>query len=129
MGDLASIGGVVARWEKFHLNPFPTDNEFQGLAEMVGVNSDRIREMLPSKGTGMKCEPIRMCGACYGEAPYHRIEWQYKSVWKCDKHQLKLISKCPNCRAKFKIPALWKFGCCHRCRLPFSNIGEFQKPI
>lgn len=135
LGDLAGIGGVVARWERFHLNPFPTDKEFEALAEVVGVESVCLRLMLPPKGTGMKCEPIRLCpkgytfgyGACYGEVPCHRMEWQYKSVWKCDRHQLTLISKCPNCRAKFKIPALWEFGCCHRCRLPFSSMSELQK--
>ncbi|MEL6442209.1 MAG: hypothetical protein AAFQ80_23555 [Cyanobacteria bacterium J06621_8] len=55
---------------------------------------DRLRAMLPPKGTGMKCEPIRLCskgytfgyGACYGEVPCHRMGWQYQAVWKCDKH-------------------------------------------
>ncbi|MDJ0596580.1 MAG: TniQ family protein [Pleurocapsa sp. MO_226.B13] len=128
LGDLAGIGGVVARWERFHLNPFPTHEQFQALAKVVGVDSFRLRDMLPPQGIGMKCEPIRLCGACYGEVPCHRLEWQYKSVWKCDRHKLKLISKCPNCRAKFKSPSLWEFGCCHRCHLPFSSIGKFQKP-
>ncbi len=129
LGDLAGIGGVVARWERFHLNPFPTDKEFDALAEVVGVESVCLRLMLPPKGTGMKCEPIRLCGVCYDEVPCHRMEWQYKSVWKCDRHQLSLISKCPNCRAKFKMPALWEFGCCHRCRLSFSSMSEFQKLV
>lgn len=74
MGDLAGIGGVVARWEKFHLNPFPTEGEFQALAEVIGVGSDRLRAMLPPQGTEMKCEQIRLCGACYGEVPCHRTE-------------------------------------------------------
>lgn len=129
LGDLADIGGVVARWERFHLNPFPTVREFQALAEVVGVDSIRLRAMLPAKGMDMKCEPIRMCGACYGEVPCHRMEWQYKSVWKCDRHKLKLISKCPNCRAKLKMPALWEHGFCHRCHLPFTEISKFQTLI
>lgn len=129
LGDLAGIGGVVARWERFHLNPFPTQEQFQALAEVVNVDSSTLREMLPPKGTGMKCDPIRLCGACYGENPYHRIKWQYKTVWKCDRHNLKLISKCPNCRAKFKMPALWEYGCCHRCRLPFAAIAQYQRSV
>lgn len=129
LGNLAGIGGVVARWEKFHLNPFPKNTELNSLAEVVEIEKQRLLEMLPAKGMGMKCEPIRMCGACYAENPYHRLEWQYKSVWKCDKHQLKLISQCPNCRARFKSPALWEFGCCHRCRLPFGEIATFQFSI
>lgn len=28
-----------------------------------------------------------------------------------DKYNLKLFCKCPNCRAKFKMTALWEFGC------------------
>lgn len=36
LGDLAGIGGVVARWERFHLNPFPRDNELNSLAEVNG---------------------------------------------------------------------------------------------
>ena len=47
LGDLAGVGGVVARWERFHLNPFPSDQEFQALAEVVGVNSLQLRAMLP----------------------------------------------------------------------------------
>ncbi|WP_036484423.1 transcriptional regulator [Myxosarcina sp. GI1] len=101
LGDLAGIGGVVARWERFHLNPFPTDEQFQALAEVVDVDSSTLREMLPPKGTGMKC----------------------------DRHNLKLISKCPNCRAKFKMPALWEYGCCHRCRLPFAAIAQYQQSV
>ena len=129
LGDLAGIGGVIARWERFHLNPFPKDSELNSLAEVIGIEKQRLLEMLPAKGMGIKCEPIRMCGACYAENPYLRLEWQYKSVWKCDRHKLKLISKCPNCRARFKSPALWEFGCCHRCRLPLTAIAEYQKPV
>ncbi|MDJ0898098.1 MAG: hypothetical protein QNJ55_04750 [Xenococcus sp. MO_188.B8] len=103
------------------------NQQFQAWADVVGVDSLRLRAMLPPKGTGMKCAPIRLCGACYGEVPCHRMEWQYKSVWKCDKHQLKLISKCLNCRAKFKMPALWEHGCCHWCRLSFEAIAKYQK--
>ncbi len=33
-----------------------------------------------ANGEVMKCEPIRVCGACYAESPCHRIEWQFKSV-------------------------------------------------
>lgn len=70
----------------------------------------------------MKLEPIRLCGACYGESPYHRIEWQYKSRWKCDRYDLKLLCKCPNCGARFAIPSLWEFGRCDRCGLDFSAM-------
>ena len=127
LGQLAGIGAVVARWERFHLNPPPSRKEFEALAKVVGVSAERLTEMLPPKGVGMQWTPIRLCGACYGEAPCHRMEWQYKSIWKCDRHQLKLLSKCPNCEAPFTIPALRKDGICHRCHLPFSEMRTYQK--
>ncbi|MBH8566941.1 hypothetical protein I8748_33160 [Nostoc sp. CENA67] len=41
----------------------------------------------------MKSRPIRLCGACYAEVPYHRIEWQFKDKMKCDRHQLPLLTR------------------------------------
>jgi hypothetical protein len=82
LGRMAGIGAVVARWERFHLNPYPTQGQFEALGRVLGVSPERLWAMLPPKGKGMQCEPIRLCGACYGESPCHRIEWQYKSVWK-----------------------------------------------
>jgi hypothetical protein len=89
-----------------------------------------------ANGEVMKCEPIRVCGACYVESPCHRIEWQFKSVWKCvgyslgisHRHQLKL-AKYPQCEARFKMPTLWENGRCDRCRLPFGRMAEYQKAI
>ncbi len=127
LGQMAGIGAVVARWERFHLNPYPTQGQMEALGNLLGVSPRRLWAMLPEQGEGMKCEPIRLCGACYGEIPCHRIEWQYKSRWKCSSHQLKLLSKCPNCEAKFKIPALWEDGCCSRCRMPFAELAKLQK--
>jgi hypothetical protein len=77
LGKLASIGAVVARWERFHLNPYPTQAQFESLGELLNLSTERLWAMLPHKGEGMQCEPIRLCGACYEESPCHRIEWQY----------------------------------------------------
>ncbi|BAZ47722.1 hypothetical protein NIES4103_03250 [Nostoc sp. NIES-4103] len=41
----------------------------------------------------MKSRPIRLCGACYAEVPYHPIEWQFKDKMKCDRHQLRLLTR------------------------------------
>lgn len=127
LGQLAGIGAVVARWERFHLNPSSSQKELEALAKVVGVSAERLAEMLPPKGVGMQWTPIRLCGDCYGETPCHRIEWQYKSVWKCDRHQLKLLSKCPNCEAPFKMPALWEEGNCQRCSTAFVEMSKCQK--
>lgn len=128
LGQLANIGSVIARWERFHLIPYPTQEEFESLGTLLEIAPERLWEMLPSQGEGMQCEPIRLCGACYGESPCHRIEWQYKSMWKCDRHNLKLLSKCPQCEAKFKIPSLWIDGRCHRCRMDFRDMATLQLP-
>jgi hypothetical protein len=87
LGNLAGIGAVVRRWERFHFNPRPSQQELEAIASVVEVGADRLAQMLPPLGVGMQHEPIRLCGACYAETPCHRIEWQYKSVWKCDRQQ------------------------------------------
>nr|WP_226593221.1 TniQ family protein [Microseira wollei] len=94
---------------------------------MVGVESDRLDQMLPPAGVGMKLEPIRLCGACYAEVPCHKIEWQFKTTAGCDRHKLRLLSECPNCGARFKVPALWVDGYCQRCFLMFKQMGGYQK--
>lgn len=63
MGKTAGIGAVVARWEKFHLNPFPSQPELEAVACVVGVEAERLAQMLPLKGVGMNHSPIRLCGA------------------------------------------------------------------
>jgi len=127
VGKAAGIGAVLNRWKRFYFNPFPSKEEIGALANVLEISPARLTEMLPQKGESIKIEPIRLCGACYGESPCHRIKWQYKSVWKCDRHDLKLLSKCPNCEAKFKIPALWEEGRCSRCHMPFSELASLQK--
>ena len=97
-------------------------------AIVVGVDADRLKQMLPPAEVGMKMEPIRLCAACYAESPCHKIEWQLKVTQGCKHHQLRLLSECPNCGARFKVPALWVDGWCQRCFMPFKNIPCLQKP-
>lgn len=127
LGTEAGIGGVVARWEKFYLNPFPSLRELEALAKVVQVDANRLRKMLPPERVGMKHEPIRLCGACYAQSPYHKIEWQFKKTDRCDRHQLSLLSEYPNCGARFKVPALWADGWCQRCFTTFAEMGKMQK--
>ena len=125
----AGLGAVIARWEKFRFNPPPSGQQLAALAILMGVEVERLVEMLPPAGMGMKMEPIRLCGACYGESPCHRIEWQLKATDGCQQHGLRLLSECPNCGARFKIPALWVDGWCHRCFTAFGEMGECQKSM
>nr|WP_313936981.1 TniQ family protein [Anabaena azotica] len=119
----------MARWEKFRFNPPPSRQQLEALAKVLGVDADRLAQMLPPAGVGMKMEPIRLCGACYAESPCHKIEWQLKITQGCELHNLRLLSECPNCGARFKIPALWVNGCCHRCFLPFAEMVKYHKQI
>ena len=127
LGKAAELGGAVARWEKFRFNPSPYRQQLEKLAVVVGVDMDRLLEMLPPPGVGMKMEPIRLCAACYGESPCHKIEWQFKEIQGCKQHKLSLLSECPNCGARFKIPALWVDGWCQRCFTSFQEMTKYQK--
>ncbi|WP_330204897.1 TniQ family protein [Cyanobacterium sp. Dongsha4] len=111
-----------ARWEKFRFNPPPSPEQLEKLSAIVQVEVETLQTMFPS--APMKMTPIRICSACYGEKPYHKMEWQYKEIYKCDRHQLKLLSECPNCGARFKFPALWVDGWCHRCFTPFAEMSR-----
>jgi hypothetical protein len=128
LGKLAALGAILGRWEKLYFNPFPSNEELEALGKLIRVDAIRLAEMLPPKGVTMKPRPIRLCGACYGELPCHRIEWQFKTARRCDRHQLHLHTECPNCKAKFKIPALWVDGHCQRCFMTFAQMAEYQKP-
>ncbi|MGH1394464.1 MAG: TniQ family protein [Trichormus sp.] len=127
LGKLTGLGAVVSRWEKLYFNPFPTRQELEALASVVRVNADRLAQMLPPKEVTMKPRPIRLCAACYAKVPCHRIEWQYKDKMKCDRHNLRLLTKCTNCETPFSIPADWVQGECPHCFLPFATMAKRQK--
>ncbi len=129
LAKLAGLGATLGRWEKLYFNPFPSYAELEALGKLIRVDATRLSEMLPLKGVTMKPRPIRLCGACYGESPCHRIEWQFKTTLVCDRHQLHLHTECPNCKAKFKIPALWVDGHCHRCFMTFMEMAKYQKSM
>lgn len=129
LGKLTGLGAVVSRWEKLHLNPFPTREELEALANVVGVDADRLAQMLPPMGVGMKHRPILLCAACYAESPCHRIEWQFKDRLGCDRHHLRLLFKCTNCETSFPVPASWVQGECPHCLLPFTTMAKRQKSL
>ncbi len=121
------LGIALTRWEKFRFNPFPSDEEIQKFCSFVGLEIEKLVAMLPSKDERIKLEPIRLCAACYVEKPYHRLEWQFQSTAGCDKHRLRLLSKCPGCEKPFGIPALVIEGKC-QCGMPFRRMVKRQKP-
>ncbi|WP_237741224.1 hypothetical protein [Geminocystis herdmanii] len=105
LGKIAELYGAIARWEKFRFNPPPSSEQLEKLSAIVQVEVATLQTMFPS--APMKMTPIRLCSACYGEKPYHKMEWQYKEIYRCDRHNLKLLSECHNCGARFKFPSLW----------------------
>ncbi len=127
LGKISGLGGAIARWEKFRFNPPPNLQQLEALAKVVRIDADRLSLMLPPKGVGMKLSPIRLCAACYLEVPCHRMEWQFKQTNRCGRHKLRLLSECPNCKARFPIPALWVYGWCTRCFLTFEEMVKYQK--
>ena len=129
LGQEAGIGAVVSRWERQYHNPFPPQKDLEALAKVVLVDANCLREMLPPEGVGMKHQPIRLCAACYAESPCHQIEWQFQQTNRCENHQLRLLSECPNCKAKFSIPALWVDGWCSKCFLGFAEMLQYQKAV
>jgi len=119
LGKITGLYGAIARWEKFRFNPPPSLEQLEKLSAIVQVEVATLQTMFPS--APMKMTPIRLCSVCYGEKPYHRMKWQYKEIYKCERHQVKLLSECPNCGARFKFPALWVDAWCHRCFTPFAD--------
>jgi hypothetical protein len=126
LSKAAGIGSVLARWEKFRFNPFPTQEELEAIGKLIGLDVERLWQMLSPRGERMKLEPIRLCAACYTEAPYHRLEWQFQSSVGCGHHGLRLLSRCPGCEQPFPIPALWVKGECGRCGMPFRSMAKRQ---
>ncbi len=127
LGKISGLGAVIGRWEKFRFNPPPDKEQLEALAKVLGIDAERLAQMLPPKGVGMKLSPIRLCAACFVENSCHRMEWQFKLTDRCYKHQLRLLSECPNCKARFPIPAMWIDGWCSRCFLSYAEMAKFQK--
>ncbi|WP_414754708.1 hypothetical protein [Anabaena sp. CCY 9910] len=46
---------------------------------------------------------------------------------ECDRHNLRLLTKCANCETPFPIPAEWVQGECPHCFLPFATMAKRQK--
>lgn len=127
IGRVTGIKAGVSRWKKLYLSPFPTRQELEALAEIVGVSADRLAEMLPPPTQSMKPPgTICLCATCYTEVSCHLIKWQFKGVIACDRHKVHLLKQCPKCRKPFEIPALWEDGACSRCSTPFTEMVRSQ---
>lgn len=128
LSEAAGIGPALSRWEKFRFNPFPSQQELEAMGKLVGLSVEQLQAMLPAKGEMLVMRSIRLCGACYRNAPYHRIHWQYESTEGCEKHGLRLISRCPACDEKIALPVEWVEGSCKQCGMKFTSMVKRQKP-
>jgi hypothetical protein len=46
LGSLAGVGAVVARWERFHFNPRPSQKELEAIASVVELSLMKMPESL-----------------------------------------------------------------------------------
>lgn len=127
LSDAAGIGFALSRWEKFRFNPFPTYKELEAMGKLVGLNTEQLLAMFPPRDTPTVNRSTRLCAACYAETPYHRIHWQFESTAGCDRHQLRLISRCPACDEKLPLPSEWENGQCTKCGMKFRSMSKRQK--
>lgn len=129
LSQLAEIGPALFRWEQFYFNPPPTQIELEALAQLISLDVEQLAQMFPPPGERTLHRSIRLCAACYREAPYHRREWQFQSVEGCEKHQLRFLSRCPGCKTKIALPRDWVQGVCLQCGMKFTSMVKYQKKM
>lgn len=121
------VGHLLPHWEEFRFGARPNYRHFQKISRFTGLTIAKVQALFPPAGTDVVHRSTRMCCACYREAPYHRMEWQYESTAGCEKHQLRLLSRCPSCDEKFAYPTEWDVGACKRCGMKFASMAKRQK--
>jgi hypothetical protein len=127
LSKMAGLEILVPRWEKFRLNPPPTDEVLAKLGSLIGLEVNELRSMFPPPNEPLLKDTIRLCAACYSEAPVHRLRWQFKTVAGCDQHRLRLLSKCPSCSTPFPLPTSWTTGKCEKCEMWFRRMAKHQR--
>lgn len=124
------MGKILRRWENFYFTPPPTATDITKLGELIDLETVQLMQMFPPKNEPSDPRPIRLCGTCYAEAPYHRMQWQWQSVDRCNRHHLILLTKCPGhkCNLPFPIPSQWVTGKCQKCEMSYKKMAKYQKP-
>jgi transcriptional regulator with XRE-family HTH domain len=106
-------------WEAPSRRRNPTPLQLIALGKLVDLKPNQLAKMLPSEPLHLQ---TRLCAACYAETPVHRVAWQSAKTSRCNRHQLQLLSACPECGTGFRTPTLWSDDCCEYCGLPFSQM-------
>ncbi len=128
LSESLGLGIALNRWEKFRFNPFPTEEELALLGDFCGETVERLMESLPPEHERKRFmfDTLRLCAACCVEVPYHRLKWQFNSVEGCDRHKIRLLSRCPGCKKKFAIVSkLWTQGKCE-CGMLLTRMVKYQ---
>ncbi|XGW00044.1 MAG: TniQ family protein [Leptolyngbya sp. BL-A-14] len=128
LGKKLRLGKILWRWQNFYLNPEPTREQIAKIGGLMELEVERLLLMFPPENEVSSPRPIRLCAFCYVEAPYHKLEWQFRSTAGCERHQCRLLSKCPACEKPFAIPAQWEKGSCQGCGMLFKSMTKRQKP-
>ena len=110
---------VVSDWEVPSRRRIPDTAELERLSQLVGIPLSRLREMMPREPLHLQ---TRLCPACYAENPVHQTGWQQQGVEECDRHQIRLLSACPNCGTGFRTPSLWWNEQCEKCQTALSEM-------
>lgn len=126
LSRVLKLGTALGRWEKLRFNPFPSFEEIETFCNYIGLEVEKLIPTFPTKEQKIKLHPIRLCAFCYTEAPYHRLEWQFKSTLGCHKHKVKLLHKCPSCERLFSVPKLINEGRCE-CGMYLRRMAKHQR--
>jgi len=128
LGEILEVGTVINRWEDLLFSGRkPKQKQIEALSKVTQVEVDRLWQMFPPKGERSQPKTIRICAACCHEDSYHRIAWQLHSTHGCDRHCLRLLSKCWACEQPFSVVDLLDARGCRKCGMLFKSMLKKQK--
>jgi len=128
LGRILEVGTAITRWEDLLFGGRKLkQKQVEALSKITRVEVDRLRQMFPPKGERSQPKTIRICAACCHENSYHRIAWQLHSKNGCDRHCLRLLSKCWACEKPFSVVDLLEARGCRKCGMLFKSMLKKQK--
>lgn len=106
-----------------------TDAQIIRLSALSGVPFKKLRSLAPTEAREkgqwgdavfhvlghelpFSCLPNRegrrLCPECLKESAHHRLVWNFRFAQVCTKHQIRLISSCPECNPRAPKPLDWR---------------------
>lgn len=72
--------------------------------------------------SGLTDSNRKYCPKCLKETPVYKLIWQVKEITWCDKHNIRLLSKCWKCNKDIPLlPSKGVVGLCPSCSSPLKN--------